>query len=129
MATATKSLVKPEHYIYSHITKIPGVCGGKATIDGHRIRVINIVYMHKWGYTPERMLEDYDSLNLAQIYATLSYYYENRKEMDREIKEYEEYFERSEQEWEEYVERHGGHPPDVPATQDRHIAKPANSKR
>ena len=39
MATTTnkKSLVKLEHYVFSHITKIPGVCGGKATIDGRRV--------------------------------------------------------------------------------------------
>ena len=42
-----QSLVKPEHYVYSHITKIPDVCGGYATIDGHRFRVINVVYMHR----------------------------------------------------------------------------------
>ena len=45
------------------------MCGGYATIDGHRFRVINVVYMHKWGYSPERMLEGYDFLNLAQVHA------------------------------------------------------------
>ena len=126
MITTTKSLVKPEHYVYSLITKIPGVCGGKATIDGHRIRVINIVYMHKWGYTPERMLEDCDSLNLAQIYAALSYYYENCKDMDKEIKEYEEYFERSERERKERMaQRSGEHSPGEPTRADRRaISKP-----
>jgi uncharacterized protein (DUF433 family) len=48
-----KSLVQPEHYVYSHITKIPDLCGGYATIDGHRIRVIDVVAMRQAGYSPE----------------------------------------------------------------------------
>jgi uncharacterized protein (DUF433 family) len=130
MATTTnrETLVQPEHYVYSHITKIPGVCGGYATIDGHHIRVIDVIYLHKWGYSQEKMLETYPSLNLAQIYAAISYYYENQSELDEEIRESEEFFDRMEQEWEDYVERHGGHPPDKPAPEDRHIAKPTDWK-
>jgi len=35
MATTTdkQSLVKPEHYVYSHITKIQGVCGGSGAFQ------------------------------------------------------------------------------------------------
>ena len=130
MATTTgkQSLAKPEHYVFPHITKIAGMCGGYATIDGHRIRVIDIVSMHQWGYTPEKMIEKYDFLSLVQIYAALTYYYENREELDKEIREYDEYFDRMDERWKEYVERHGGHPPDKPAPEDRHIAKPAGWK-
>ena len=74
------------------------------------------------------MLEGYDFLTLAQIYAALSYYHENREDMDREIREYEGYFDRMDEEWKRYVERHGGHPPDRPAPEDRHIAKPVGWK-
>ena len=126
MATTTdrQSLVKPEHYVYSHITKIPGVCGGYATIDGHRIRVINVVYMHNWGYMPERMLEEYDFLNLAQIYAALSYYYENREELDKEIQGYKDYFERSEREWKERRgQRSGERLSDKPARDETPTSK------
>lgn len=127
--TANKpSLVEPEHYVFPHITKIPDLCGGYATIDGHRLRVIDIVYMHQWGYIPEKMIEKYDFLSPVQIYSALAYYYENREELDKEIREYEEYFERMDEQWEEYVERHGGHPPDTPAPEDRHIAKPVDWK-
>ena len=55
MATTTKSLVKPEHYVYSHITKIPGVCGGEATIDGRRVRVMDIVVLRQQGCTPAQI--------------------------------------------------------------------------
>ena len=120
MATTTNKnlFIRPEHYVYSHITKIPGVCGGYATIDGHRIRVINIVYMHNWGYTSERMLEEYDFLNLAQIYAALSYYYENREELDKEIQGYKDYFERSEREWKERMGQRSGERPSDKAARD-----------
>lgn len=30
-----------------HISKTPGVCGGRACIAGHRIRVMDIVAMHE----------------------------------------------------------------------------------
>ena len=69
MATTTnkESLVKLEHYVYSHITKIPGVCGGKATLDGRRVRVMDIVVLHQQGETPEQMLEAYDFLNYVSV--------------------------------------------------------------
>jgi uncharacterized protein (DUF433 family) len=62
MATASKT-------VYSHITKDPEVCGGKACIDGTRIRVIDIVSLKRQRYSPEKMLEAYPSLNLAQVYS------------------------------------------------------------
>lgn len=33
--------------LQEHITKTPGVCGGKACISGHRIRVLDIVVWHE----------------------------------------------------------------------------------
>ena len=80
MATAAKT-------VYSHITKDPEVCGGRACIDGTRIRVADIACLQREGYTPQRMLEAYPSLNLAQIHAALSYYYENPKEIEDALKE------------------------------------------
>ena len=105
MATTTnkESLVKQEHYVYSHITKIPGVCGGKATIDGRRVRVMDIVVLQQQGETPEQMLEAYDFLNLAQIHAALSYYYETPEEIDAQLKADEEWDERFEHEKAEFL--------------------------
>ena len=40
MATAAKT-------VYSHVTKDPEVCGGKACIDGTRIRVVDIVSLKR----------------------------------------------------------------------------------
>lgn len=80
MAASTKT-------VYSHVTKDPEVCGGKACIDGTRIRVMDIVSLQRQGYTPERMLEAYPSLNLAQVYAALSYFHENSSEIDASFEE------------------------------------------
>jgi len=80
MATAAKT-------VYSHITKDPEVCGGRACIDGTRIRVVDIACLLRDGYTPDRMLDVYPSLNLAQIHAALSYYYENPQEIESALRE------------------------------------------
>lgn len=80
MATAART-------VYSHITKDLEVCGGKACIDGTRIRVMDIVSLKRQGCPPERMLEAYPSLNLAQIYAALSYSYEHPEEIDASFEE------------------------------------------
>jgi uncharacterized protein (DUF433 family) len=80
MATAAKT-------VYSHITKDPEVCGGRACIDGTRIRVVDIACLQRDGYAPASMLEVYRSLNLAQIHAALSYYYENPQEIEDALKE------------------------------------------
>jgi uncharacterized protein (DUF433 family) len=76
MATAAKSAPP------SHITKTPEVCGGQPVIDDTRVRVVNIVALFKEGKTPEQMLLGYPSLNLAQIYAALSYYYDHPQEIE-----------------------------------------------
>ncbi|TDI47254.1 MAG: DUF433 domain-containing protein [Acidobacteria bacterium] len=49
------SRLKPKDYVYPHITKFPGVCGGRPAIDGTRVRVVNVVFLEKEGYTPEQM--------------------------------------------------------------------------
>jgi uncharacterized protein (DUF433 family) len=68
--------------VYSHVTKEPGVRGGKACIDDTRIAVVDIVALLRAGKVPHEMLEAYPSLSLAQIHAALSYYYENPEEIE-----------------------------------------------
>jgi len=71
--------------VYSHITKDPQVCGGKACVDGTRIRVLDLVCLMRQGLSPQDMLGAYPSLNLAQVYAALSYYHENPREIDADL--------------------------------------------
>ncbi len=74
---------------YAHITKTPGVCGGKACIDGTRIRVMDIVVLHQRGMAAETMLDYYDSrpLTLAEVHSALAYYYDHKDEIDASFEE------------------------------------------
>ena len=65
----------------------PEVCGGKACIDGTRIRVVDIVSLKRQGHPPEKMLEAYPSLNLALVYAALSYSDEHPEEIEASFAE------------------------------------------
>ena len=78
MATAAK-------VTYPHIVKEPGYCGGKAAIDDTRVRVNNVVWLHKRGKTPEEILVEYPSLSLAQVYAAITYYYDHVEEIEAEF--------------------------------------------
>jgi uncharacterized protein (DUF433 family) len=70
-----------------HITKTPGVCGGKACIAGHRIRVLDIVLWHeKRGLSPEEILTVFPSITLADVYAALAYYLDHRGDVEDEIR-------------------------------------------
>ncbi len=71
----------------SHVTKQPGVRGGRACIDDTRIAVVDIAAILRQGTPPEQIILSYPSLNLAQVYAAISYYYENRNEVEAEIAE------------------------------------------
>jgi uncharacterized protein (DUF433 family) len=73
--------------VYSHITKEAGVRGGRACIDHTRIAVVDIAAMLKRGQSADEMLMAYPSLNLAQVYAAISYYYESTAEIEVELAE------------------------------------------
>jgi uncharacterized protein (DUF433 family) len=47
-----------ENVIVQHITKTPGICGGRPCIAGHRIRVQDIVVWHqKRGYSADEIVD------------------------------------------------------------------------
>jgi uncharacterized protein (DUF433 family) len=72
----------------SYIVKTPGVCGGKARIDGHRIRVQDVVIWHEeHGQSPEAIVTQFPQLTLAKVHAALDYYREHRDEIRREMQE------------------------------------------
>ncbi|NES24865.1 MAG: DUF433 domain-containing protein [Symploca sp. SIO3E6] len=67
---------------HPYITKTPGICGGKAVIQGTRIPVSILIGHYHNQETPEEILAGFPQLSLAQFYAALSYYYENQSEID-----------------------------------------------
>jgi uncharacterized protein (DUF433 family) len=71
-----------------HITRTPGVCGGRPRLAGHRIRVQDVaVWYSRQGLTPHAIVERYPQLSLAQVHAALSYYYDHQGDIDRDIDE------------------------------------------
>ena len=79
--------------IKQHIEITPGTCGGKPRIAGHRIRVQDIVidYEH-WGMSPEEIVESLPTITLADVYAALVYYYDNKEEIRKYIREEEVFY-------------------------------------
>lgn len=65
-----------------HITKTPGVCGGKACIEGHRIRVLDIAIYHDMGKTAAEMVEMFPSITEADVHAAIAYYLDHREEIE-----------------------------------------------
>ncbi len=57
----------------NRITMIPGLCGGRPTIRGLRIRVIDILDLLASGADRAEILEDYPYLEDADITAALEY--------------------------------------------------------
>ena len=70
-----------------HIEITEGIAGGKPRIAGHRITVQNIVIWHELlGRSADEITAEYD-LTLADVYAALAYYYDNRAEIDKFIQD------------------------------------------
>ncbi len=80
-----ESVMATTAQVYAHISKDPEVCGGKACIDGTRIRVMDIVCLHEEGHTPEQMLNVFATaapLTLSQVHAALTYRYDHKDEIE-----------------------------------------------
>ncbi len=70
-----------------HIEITPGIVGGKPRISGHRITVQNIAVWHeRMGKSADEIATEYD-LTLADVYAALAYYFDHRDEIDKSIRE------------------------------------------
>lgn len=70
--------------LIKRIVSTPGICGGKPRIEGHRIRVRDVV---KWfeilGMKADEIANEYE-LNLADIYLSLAYYHANQELLQKE---------------------------------------------
>ncbi len=76
-----------------HITIDSNVCHGRPHIDGTRIRVQDIAIWHeRLGMSVDEIGADYD-LSLAQIYASLAYYFDHKVAIDQDIETDRIYFE------------------------------------
>ena len=61
------------------------IVGGEPIIKGTRTPVRAVVEWWKFGATPEEIKENLPYLSLAQIFDALSYYDDNREEIEKYI--------------------------------------------
>ena len=72
--------------ISQHIEITSGICGGKPRIAGHRIKVQDIVIWHeRMGMSPDEIIYHHPTITLADVYAALVYYHDNREEIRRQL--------------------------------------------
>lgn len=77
-----------EPTLIQHIESKPGVRGGKPCIAGTRIRVQDVFVWHELqGKTPDEIVSDFPQLTLADVHAALTYYWDHREEVHRQMKE------------------------------------------
>jgi uncharacterized protein (DUF433 family) len=69
--------VRTEH---PHIVCLEGVCGGEPLIDGLRVTFRHVATLHRRG---ETILEIAEALGIteAQVFHSLSYFFDHRKEI------------------------------------------------
>src|SRR6266849_778460 len=71
-----------------HIVSKPNVCGGKPCIAGTRIRVQDVYVWHELqGLSADEIVSRFQHLTMADVYAALSYYWDHRDEIQRQMQE------------------------------------------
>lgn len=74
---------------HPYIVSRKDYCAGSPVIEGTKFPVRSVVrYVLKQGISPEELVKEFHHLSLAQVYDALSYYYDNKAEIERELAEY-----------------------------------------
>ena len=69
------------------ISRTPNVCGGKACLAGHRVRVLDVVVWHEHqGMTPDEIVSHIPTITLADVHAALAYYFDHIEEIQQELR-------------------------------------------
>jgi type III restriction enzyme len=79
MTTAT---LKNNH---PYVTTNKNICGGKPIIRNTRIPVWSLIQWYKTGMSIEEVIKEFPQLKPAQIHDTFSFYYDNQKEIEKQI--------------------------------------------
>ena len=83
----TEHALKKETTSHPYIIINKDVCGGSPIIEGTRTRVIDIAIEYELlGRSADEIIRSHPHVSLYQIHDALSYYYENRDELDQKIK-------------------------------------------
>ena len=82
MAKPAKSTEHP--YIVFHAD----LCGGSPVIKGTKFPVRSVVnYVLRQGISPEELVKEFSHLTLAHVYDALSFYYDNKDLIDKDIQD------------------------------------------
>lgn len=77
--------------ISDHLEVTEGVCGGRPRIAGRRVTVHDVAVWHeKLSQSADQIASDY-GLSLAEIHAALTYYFDHRDEIDRQLADEEQF--------------------------------------
>ncbi len=72
--------------VQTRLESHPGVCGGQPCIAGTRIRVQDVYVWHELqGQTADHIVSRFPQLTMADVYAALSYYWDHRDEIQRDM--------------------------------------------
>jgi len=83
---------KTEH---PYVAINPKICGGSPVIAGTRVRIVDVVIEYEYlNRSPDEIINAHPHLKLEQVHDALSYYYENREEIDRKIKQDKQFIEK-----------------------------------
>ena len=85
-------VLKKENTNHPFIIRDKDICGGSPIIEGTRTRVIDIAIEYEMlGHSPDEIINSHPHLNLPQVHDALSFYYENRAELDQKAEQDQEF--------------------------------------
>lgn len=71
----------------NHVLPLVADTQGVIRVRGSRVTLDSIVSAFCLGSTPEQIAEDYDSLDLADIYSVITFYLRRQSDVDRHLDE------------------------------------------
>ena len=80
---------------HPYVETNPKISKGSPVIKGTRVRIVQIAIEYEYmSCTPDEIVTAHPHLKLEQIHDALSYYYENRTELDKKIREDEQFIQK-----------------------------------
>lgn len=87
--------LRKESTSHPFIVKNKKICGGSPIIEGTRTRIIDVAIEYEiLGHSPDEIISSHPYLNLSQVHDALSFYYENRDELDQKAENDQEFIAR-----------------------------------
>ena len=90
--------LRTESTNHPFVVKNVNICSGSPIIEGTRTRIIDIAIEYEiLGHSPDEIISSHPHLNLPQVHDALSFYYENRDELDQKAEQDQEFITRLKQ--------------------------------